>query len=400
MNSKIIPTHFKHIVFYSFLLAIVGSFISNALLSVATILLVICNVGYFVFYCKFNLFSVAVFTLALLAFASIIWSNNQQEAWQRSIVKLPLLILLLSLNKAITKKQFNVLVFSVIAAIITSIVITIGNYFINYNTINESYHVAKVMPVFFGGDHIRFSWFIVLAMLLVFYWRKAFLNTSTKILAYTFIVVGFLFLHVLAAKTGLLCLYIALFGLGCYYFRQYKKLVAGFLFFCILNVMLLYNFSESFKNRVGYFLYDIEQVKQGNYISGLSDGARILSWKAGVHVGINNPVYGVGFGDLKKGIEHWHTTYHPTTQAYEMFLPTNQFIIYFGAMGIIGLLLFVFSLIAILVYKKNDVFSVLFNLILLIPLITDDSFERQHGVFIFVLMYNLSQFLFNNHDTN
>ena len=119
-----------------------------------------------------------------------------------------------------------------------------------------------------------------------------------------------------------------------------------------------------------------------------------------MHVGINNPVYGVGFGDLKKGIEHWHTTYHPTSQAYEMFLPTNQFIIYFGAMGIIGLLLFVFSLIAILVYKKNDVFSVLFNLILLIPLITDDSLERQHGVFIFVLMYNLSQYLFNNNDTN
>ena len=63
-------------------------------------------------------------------------------------------------------------------------------------------------------------------------------------------------------------------------------------------------------------------------------------------------------------------------------------------MGIVGVVCFSIALFVILFYKNYNYFKIIFSIILLIPLITDDTFERQHGVFIFVALYLLNNFLY------
>jgi hypothetical protein len=103
----------------------------------------------------------------------------------------------------------------------------------------------------------------------------------------------------------------------------------------------------------------------------------------------------VGFGDLKSNIEAWHQHNHPNSQPYEMFITTNQFLIYYAAMGVVGLFLFSLCMGIILFFKQKHCIAFLYHFILLIPLITDDSFERQHGVFVFCIGYLLVGYLFS-----
>ncbi|MFY8127228.1 MAG: O-antigen ligase family protein [Chitinophagaceae bacterium] len=393
MFTQKLPLHFISIIFYCLLLAIVGSFVSNALLSISISILSICGIGYFIGYGKFSIFNFCLIVLVSLSFFSIFWSSNAQEAWQRSIVKLPLLIMAIPLKNVLNKTQFKVVLISLCACISVSIVLSLINYISNYNLINEAYKRAKVMPIYFGGDHIRFSWLIVISMLLVFHSVKYINHKLLKKSSIIYLVFSFIFLHILAAKTGLLCLYVAIIFLTLAYLKKYTKQTIIALTICIGLIIILFTTSQSFKNRVGYIFYDIENIKNGNFISGLSDGARILSWKAAISIGSNHALYGVGFGDLKTNIEAWHQQYHPLSQPYEMFITTNQFLIYYAAMGVIGVILFSACISMLLFYKNKHNFSNLYSLILLIPLITDDSFERQHGIFVFAVGFLLASYL-------
>lgn len=388
MFTQKLPLHFVYIVLYSLLLAIIGCFISNALLSISSILLIICAVGYYCFYSRITLKKICIFLLSLMAFCSILWSENMSEGFERSLVKLPLLILLLPLHKILDAKQVNYIIYIIIGCCILSIVGSLINYGFHYEELNNSYLKAKVMPIYFMGDHIRFSWFLVLMMLIVYKWLHQ-TSKVNKAIGVVFIVVSFIFLHILASKTGLLCLYIAFIALLFYNAKKHVKLFLLISFVFASSILILLYTSKSLQNRISYIKYDLKQVVEGNFVSGLSDGARVLSCKAGIEIGNNNLMLGVGFGDVKAQLLQWHQQHHSNSQLYEIFLPTNQFIIFYSAMGIVGVVCFSIALFVILFYKNYNYFKVICSTILLIPLITDDTFERQHGVFIFVFSYLL-----------
>ena len=392
MFTQKLPLHFIYIVFYSLLIAIIGCFVSNALLSISSILLVICAVGYYSFYSKISLKKISIFLLSFMAFCSILWSENMSEGFERSLVKLPLLILLLPLYKILDVKQLNYIIYIIIGCCILSIVGSLINYGFHYEEINNSYLKAKVMPNYFMGDHIRFSWFLVLMMLIVYKWLHQ-TSKINKAIGLVFIIVSFIFLHILASKTGLLCLYIAFIALLFYNAKKHVNLFLVVSFVFVGSTFIILNTSKSLQNRISYIKYDVQQVLEGNFVTGLSDGARVLSCKAGIEIGNNNLMFGVGFGDVKAQLIQWHQQHHSNSQQYEIFLPTNQFIIFYSAMGIVGVVCFSIALFVILFYKNYNYFKVIFSIILLIPLITDDTFERQHGVFIFAFSYLLLRYV-------
>ena len=81
---------------------------------------------------------------------------------------------------------------------------------------------------------------------------------------------------------------------------------------------------------------------------------------------------------------------HPSSKEYERFLPTNQWLIYSAGSGLLGVLCFSIGLILLLqpLFSKN-IFSVVLITVLILPLITDDSFEGQFGVSVFGLLVGL-----------
>lgn len=378
-------------------LLIVGLVYSRALLSIVSIglLLVACfNFKSFQAY-KNILLGIALIILPVLL--SGFWSENKLAWWRSVEVKLSLLAIIVGiLTVKFSVKQIKQLGWCLTIVNVTSALYSLYYYFLNEATILNNYLVAKVMPVLMDDDHIRYSWLIVLNILLLtkiiflpqrHEEHKRKLEQWIAAIAILFLIA---YLHFLAAKTGLLCLYVSLAIIALYLIV--KKWWAGIL---LLIIFVLFAFTAyknlpSLQNRVQYVLYDFSNYTKGIYTEGSSDGARVLSIKAGIDITKQYLLTGIGFGDVQSAIVQWHDREHPSSKDYERFLPTNQWLIYSAGSGLVGVICFSIGLYLLLqpIFSRN-LFSMLFILVLLLPLITDDSFEGQHGVSVFGLFVGL-----------
>ena len=157
--------------------------------------------------------------LALLVIIPILsgfWSHDLDEWWRRCVVKLPFIVLPLGFAALVIKdKRVNQLlsglfVFCVLAGSLWST----WQYLQEPASIHESYLRASVIPTWFEDDHVRFSLAVVIALLLLY--DDAELDKPTKVNAQNLarMVVAcwlILYLHILAAKTGLISLYLSMF---------------------------------------------------------------------------------------------------------------------------------------------------------------------------------------------
>lgn len=325
--------------------------------------------------------------------------SDDTTAWWRSVeVKLSLFTIIAGILAAeFSMKQIKQLVWWLTIVVVSSALYSCYEYWMNEELILKSYLVAKVMPVLMDDDHIRYSWLIVLNIIA--------LTTTTflpqkhkeqkgkveKWIAAIFILFFIAYLHFLAAKTGLLCLYVSLTITTLYLIVKAKWWV-GLLLIVLIGLLafVAYNNLPSLKNRVQYVLYDFNNYSKGNYTEGSSDGARVLSLKAGIDITQQHLLGGVGFGDIQTEVIQWHDMQHPSSKEYERFLPTNQWLIYSAGSGLLGVLCFSIGLILLLqpLFSKN-IFSVVLITVLILPLITDDSFEGQFGVSVFGLLVGL-----------
>lgn len=409
----------QHLSFLLTALLIVGLVYSRALLSIASIGLLI--VALFNFrkdqFNKNILIGITCIILPVLV--SGFWSENKIAWWRSVEVKLSLITILLGILVAqFSFKQLKQLVWCLTVVVVTSTLYSCYEYWINAELILNNYLVAKVMPVLMDDDHIRYSWLIVLNIILlvriVFFKVECqaelveadFKNTLRQTqcdklhkgkleqwIAAITILFLIAYLHFLAAKTGLLCLYVSL-AIAILYLIVKVKWWAGILLLITVTLLALITFKSfpSLQNRVQYVLYDFSNYSKGIYTEGSSDGARILSLKAGIAITKDNLLSGVGFGDVQSAIIQWHDRTHPLSKGYERFLPTNQWLIYSTGSGIFGLLCFTVGLIMLLQSLFNkSLFSIVLILVLLLPLITDDSFEGQYGVSIFGLVVGFAK---------
>lgn len=390
----------QHLSFLLTALLIVGLVYSRALLSIASIGLLI--VALFNFrkdqFNKNILIGITCIILPVLV--SGFWSENKIAWWRSVEVKLSLITILLGILVAqFSFKQLKQLVWCLTVVVVTSTLYSCYEYWINAELILNNYLVAKVMPVLMDDDHIRYSWLIVLNIILLI--KTIFLSQIPeehkgkieKIIAAITILFLIAYLHFLAAKTGLLCLYVSL-AIAILYLIVKVKWWAGILLLITVTLLALITFKSfpSLQNRVQYVLYDFSNYSKGIYTEGSSDGARILSLKAGIAITKDNLLSGVGFGDVQSAIIQWHDRTHPLSKGYERFLPTNQWLIYSTGSGIFGLLCFTVGLIMLLQSLFNkSLFSIVLILVLLLPLITDDSFEGQYGVSIFGLVVGFAK---------
>lgn len=379
---------------FALFITIFGLVYSRALLSIGSILLAALSLLFGINKTQQRFTLLAIVAILIFPIFSIFYSENEKEATERVLLKLPLIACLAAFTINFSKQQVLAIIAALTIVCLAHTIETFVYYLQNSSTINATYLQAKVIPNVFDDDHIRFSWLIALVVVLLNY-AKNFLNEKfAKIVIWIVIIWFVFFLHLLAAKTGLLCLYVfAFFFLLKGIATKNAFILKSFLGFLILACCLVFTL-PTLKNRIQYIKYDFSFYSKGTFISGLSDGARVLSIKAGVDIFKQNWVWGVGIGDLNSHIKKWHQNQSKQTQDYEQFNPTNQFIIYAAACGILGLLGFCFGMVYLLLgLLKQNFYTQCLAILLLIPLLTDDSFERQTGVLIFVLIFNLGWWL-------
>ena len=135
-------------------------------------------------------------------------------------------------------------------------------------------------------------------------------------------------------------------------------------------------------------------MKGGNP-SGHSVVQRLEFWKAALQIIKENPLLGVGTGDVKNAFEDQYTKMNsPLAKEWRLRSP-NQFLAITVAFGFIGLILFLITLIFPLIADKNfnTYLYLMFFVIGFLSMISEDTLETQAGVTFFAFFNSLLLFL-------
>jgi O-antigen ligase len=338
-----------------------------------------------------DLFRPSLMLLFIVPLVSGFWSDDRSEWLKAMQVKLPLLLLpivcpaLALMSPIAQKKLFYLLGLMLLISMSKSLVI----YLSNPATYGDAYLKARVLPVDMSGDHLRLSWLLSAVYAWVLYvllHRNTSLRPADRraliILAASII----LFLHLLAAKTGILGIYlVSLLAILMHFrLRAMKWMLLSMVVIPLLAWMLL----PTFRNRMKFVRWDFQHYSQGKYREGLSDAQRVISWRAGMDIWKQAPLTGIGFGDIRAATLQWHATHRTGMKDHEQILPSNQFLVYAAGAGLMGLaVMMLASLVPFLLAPYQKYFAWLsFHLLSLMGFLYENALEGQYGVFIYAFL--------------
>lgn len=284
--------------------------------------------------------------LVVLPLISGFWSADIIDWWKRITLKAPLLVVPLSVaGWCVHRRLYYAISIFWIAIIAAGCTWSLAQLWINYAFYQQAYLEAKIIPTPFYNDHIRFSWIVVAMLLLLLkLWRMGAFQVRWQRFGALAVAVFFVvYLHMLAARTGLLSLYLAAGVLALGYIVVKRRFLLGTALISLLALMpvLAWNFSSTFKNRIQFLRYDFYHFVTGQYNEGLTDAPRIYSLRAGWNIFQTHPHIGIGFGDINDAAQQWYAQHAPQLPQAERLLPGSDWLLYAAGLGWSGWLVFI-----------------------------------------------------------
>lgn len=380
-----------NILFALTLCLIASLFVSRALLSVFTIT--------FTFFCllqgsfsariKSFIKSPVLWSLSLLFFIPLVsglWSSDKNEWLDVLRVKLPFLFLPLAFAHefSFTKKKWKTLALFFIGCAVAGSVFSVAHYTLNLNSIHENYERAKLMLTPLSGDHIRFSLLVAIAFLATIFLVEKEKQKWLSILLVMILVWFALYLHLLAARTGLLCLYLVVISYLVKTIirrKQWQKAMAMIIGVSGIAILSLL-FFPTLQKRISYFKWDLSFARTKTYQPGTTDGNRILSMQAGWWVLEQNPL-GVGAGDVRENMDDWYQVYVPQMVASDKLYPSSEWLVHGAFAGWPGIILFSLALVIPFFIKSRSAFYFrMLQVLLIASILFDTGLSTQYGIFI------------------
>ena len=261
-------------------------------------------------------------------------------------------------------------------------------YLLHFSEMTLAYKQGQVLPT--PVMHIRFSLMVsyCVAIGITFLQEKWTWRYSWE-RAVQFFISGFLivFLHVLAVRSGLVALYGVLF-----YFLIREIILRRRWWFGIMATLLLvggmavaYLTIPSLQNKVDYTLYNLYHIRHDSNSTELSDSHRVGTIQAGLAMGNEARLLGVGIGDIRDKTEAYLKVNYPGV-AGSGFTPQSQYVWQYGGMGLIGLLVFIVVTFLPLFYKNGWQYALLgsFLAIAIPSFIIEQTLETQLGTAIYL----------------
>jgi len=161
----------------------------------------------------------------------------------------------------------------------------------------------------------------------------------------------------------------------------------------IRNNVFNYRYPEwSFLHRRLYeAINEYDEFINGRHVNGHSITMRLYFWKAAWHVVKLQPVFGVGTGDVQSAMNQaYQSTSSPLNEMWHK-RPHNQFLTVAVALGVLGLFIFVFSLIyPAWVFRKNlPALYWTFLFVAIVSFFVEDTLETQAGQTFFAFFNSL-----------
>lgn len=342
----------------------------------------------------------------LLYLLSGIYSENTTWLWNRLQLKLPFLVLPFGVLPLLNIKERYIFQFLAVfqifmAAICISILIWYG---LHFEAMNLGYKQGKVLPT--PIEHIRFSLLAVLAIVSGIYlyvenYRMQF-DWERKLYAVLSIFL-FVFIHILAVRSGIVALYVTMVTIIIIYFVTAKKYLLGLgaLVTILAIATLSINNIPSLKSKWQYSLWSIKEIRDSNDIARLSDSYRVASIKAGLATGMQSPIIGVGVGDVRDETATYISENYPEL-AHVTYTPQNQYVVTFAALGLIGVLFFLGMTLTpfFIAGCLKNLYATGFHLIAITSFLVEQTLESQVGIAFYLLFGMVSIILLKSQSEN
>lgn len=375
------------------LLMLAGCLWSRALLSVSTILFIAaaCLHSGFLLQIKkafSGILTCSIMLLFFIPFVSGLWSSDIITWKEVMLDKLPFLFLPIAFSREwkINKDQWKFFAFIIVSFLLVATFWSAGQYFLSKELIDKSYLRSKLIPVPIFSDHIRFSWLVCAGFITSIFLAEKPGNTKHRFFYFAIALWFFVYLHLLAARTGLIGCYIFIFvwGISLFFEKEMRNKYGLILFVITAIAITAWFFFPTLRNRINYMKYNLSFITKNEYLPHSNDGNRILSLKAGWAILKENPL-GVGAGDVKNEVSEWYDTHLKDISDEDKIFPANEWLIHGDTAGWPGVLVFTIAFFAPLfnLNKKGGLFIVGLHLTAFIACFFDSSLEVQAGVFIY-----------------
>ncbi len=317
------------------------------------------------------------------------WTQDKPNWSERFDVKLPILLLPLAFGfmPAYTRRQMQL--FTLVAGLLLLCSVFYSLYVFAGAPVDyiSGYNVSHVLPTL-PEDHIRVS--ICMAMFVVwctFVWP--WLSGGAKAFTGFVVFAIVIFLHLLAARTGLLVLYLFVLLYALYIaLRKSKVTGLGILALLITVLVVGYHTSPTLRNRMAYVQYTYGLFREGGLQGHYSDMGRLISYDIALKKIVANPWVGVGAGDILSEMKNGYAEYYPDVDEAHMLVPHNQFLMVAMGCGIPALFIFLVWLLWPLRGMKRrhrgSFFFLATWLVLLVPLFVEPTLEVQYGVYVYL----------------
>lgn len=330
----------------------------------------------------------SIFFLVLI---SGLWSTNTAWLLNRLLMKLPFLLMPFAI---VAIPRFDKKVYYPILAFFFWLMVVICGYsvvlyLLDYEATNALYKQGQVLytPVM----HIRFSLLAVYAIVVgwsLFLEKYQFKFPLERWLVLAATLFLLIYVHILAVRTGLVSLYAVFIYLIIYFIIKQKRYVVGgaLILIMIAGSVASVRFVPTLWNKYNYMRWSLSQFQRGEQLADLSDSYRLATIEAGIALGNQNPILGVGFGDIKDETKTYLQQKYPVL-LQQIYMPQSEYVLFYAATGIIGLLLFLWTTLQPFFYQKAWQYLLIggFQVIMIVSFIVEQTLETQLGTTIYVV---------------
>jgi O-antigen ligase len=375
-----------------------GMLFSRALLSISMIIFIINalhpeSIKFAVAQWRQNLFAKWAVAFVATYLISGFWSEDIAQWLVTWKGKIPFLVLPFAFFSApFHKIKYRLILTFIIAALLSAAMInSIAALAMHPEYYLAGYQQSHPLPTTVYGDHIRFSLSIVLSMLLcfniLFEPQARPLKPSTKLIIWMYCMLSFVYIHILAAKTGIMALYVMLSIFTLIKVSRYNKwlgiaavagipVLAGIAFFTV----------PTFKTKLQYVQLEIEQYKRdGRFDYNYSDNGRMITYELALHILQQKPLTGTGTGDLLHEMKAGYDQFYPEVPEKNRLIPHNQFLFTATGTGLILVWPLMFMVLAPLYRQRKLSLYIISNTVVFISaLMVEAMLEIQFGVFLYL----------------
>lgn len=322
---------------------------------------------YFSRWLSINKNSVGFFVLTLVFWITVFgfFNSDNTDYWlSRVRLRLPFLALpLVFYWVPWSKINKRIIVLAALFLIFLSSTYVFINYILNFDEINQLLKTGKALPVPMK-DHIRYAQLQAFIVLSGIYWllNDTELKKWLKITAWFSIAAIFIYIHVFAVRSGMLILYAGFLGFLLLNIRRIRIPVL-LLSLAVLSgiIYISVKYVPSVNQKMHYMLWEYNQLKEGKQLES-SDSGRWLSYSAGLKLTSENPVFGIGPGDVEDKIKAYYAEHFPLAKT--PLQPHNQFLHTLTGSGFVGLSFFLLMWTLILNFARDNQNQILIILVI------------------------------------